>query len=373
MDYYEILGVEKNATEDEIKKAFRQKARTLHPDVNKAPDAEEKFKELGKAYETLSDANKREVYDRYGEDGLKNAGFSSSGPFDYGFGDINNIFSQFFGDFDFGGGSRNNPDAPRRGSDLRVDIQLEFEEAVFGIEKEVKIKHLEPCEECAGSGLNKDAKDVTCKVCGGSGQVRQTMRTPLGAFTTVGTCSNCHGTGKNPSALCKKCKGLGLVEKEKTIKVKIPKGVDNGSKIRIAQEGDMGVNGGPIGDLYIVIHTKPSKYFERINTDIYSNLEISMPQAVLGDKVVIKTLDGEKEISVPKGIKNLDKLCLKGFGVPFLGNDSHRGNHYVTIQISTPNKLSQKEEELWTQLFNLSKNEQKEEGVLDKIKSSFAK
>ena len=373
MDYYEILGVEKNATQDEIKKAFRQKARTLHPDVNKAPDAEEKFKELGKAYETLSDEGKRQIYDQYGEDGLKNAGYSSHGPFDYGFGDINDIFSQFFGGFDFGGGSRSNPDAPRRGSDLRLDVQLEFEEAIFGIEKDIKIRHLETCEECSGLGINKDAKDVTCKVCGGSGQVQQTMRTPLGTFSTVGACSNCHGTGKNPSALCKKCKGSGLVEKEKTIKIKIPKGVDNGSKIRIAQEGDMGSHGGPAGDLYVVIHTKPSKKFERIGTDIYSNLSISMPQAVLGDKVIIDTLDGKKEISVPKGIKNLDKLCLKGFGVPYLGNDSHRGNLYVTIKIETPNKLTQKEEELWKKLFELSKENQKQESVVDKIKSSFAK
>ena len=373
MDYYEILGVEKSATQDEIKKAFRQKARTLHPDVNKAPDAEEKFKELGKAYETLSDEGKRQIYDQYGEDGLKNAGYSSQGPFDFGFGDINDIFSQFFGGFDFGGGSRNNPDAPRRGSDLKLNLQLSFEEAIFGVEKEIKIKHLELCEECNGTGLNKEAKDVTCKTCNGSGQVQQTMRTPLGAFTTVGACPNCHGTGKNPSALCKKCKGSGLVEKEKTLHVKIPKGVDTGSRIRMAQEGDMGIHGGPAGDLYIVIHAKASSNFERANTDIYSSVEISMPQAVLGDKIIIKTLDGEKEISVPKGIKNLDKLCLKGFGVPQLGNPSTRGNHYVTIKIGTPNKLTSKEEELWKQLFELSKDKNKEEGILDKIKRTCAK
>ncbi|MBE7706781.1 MAG: molecular chaperone DnaJ [Cyanobacteria bacterium SIG30] len=378
MDYYEILGVGKDATKDEIKKAFRTKARQYHPDVNKAPDAEEKFKKLGKAYETLSDDSKRELYDRYGEDGLKNAGYTQ-GPFDFGFGDINDIFSQFFGGFDFGtsGGfsTRGNPNSSRRGDDLRYDIELEFEEAIFGIEKEIKIKHLEPCESCAGSGLDKNVKDITCKTCGGRGQVQQTMKTPLGAFTTVGACPSCHGTGRDPSACCKKCKGSGLVEKEKTLKIKIPKGVDDNSKIRISGEGDMGRNGGRSGDLYLVIHVKPSKIFERLNNDIFSNLQITMPQAVLGDKVIVETLDGKKEISVPKGIKNLEKLCLKGFGVPNLGNSEHRGNHYVTISITTPDKLSSKEEELWRQLFELSKKEKlnDKEGIVEKIKSSFAK
>lgn len=372
MDYYEILGVEKNASQDEIKKAFRQKARQLHPDVNKAPDAEEKFKELGKAYETLSDSSKREVYDRYGEDGLKNAGYTS-GPFDFGFGDLGDIFAQFFGEggFGFGGGySRRNPNAPQRGNDLRLDIQIDFMDAVFGVEKEIKIDHLVECEECHGTGLDKDAKETTCTACHGTGQVQQSVRTPLGSFTSVTTCPTCHGTGKNPGACCKKCKGAGAVEQEKTISLKIPHGVDNGSKIRVSHEGDAGKNGGENGDLYVVIYVKESDIFERVGNDVYSGIKISLPQAVLGDKVVIQTLDGEREISVPKGVQPGEKLCLKGLGVPVLGVNNRRGDYYVTINIEVPKKLNQEEENLYKKLFDISKNTQK--GIMDKIKSSFA-
>ncbi len=373
MDYYEILEVEKTASKDEIKKAFRQKARQYHPDVNKAPDAEEKFKELGRAYETLMDDDKRALYDRYGEDGLKNAGYGG-GPFDFGFGDLSEVFSQFFGSgFDFGGGySSSNPNSPRRGSDLRLDIQIDFEQAVFGVEKEIKIDHLEKCEECGGTGVDKDAKESTCPTCGGRGQVQQSVRTPLGSFTSVTACPTCHGTGKNPRAYCKKCKGKGAVEVEKTIKIKIPKGVDNGSKIRVASEGDAGKNGGMPGDLYIVLYVKKSKDFERVNYDIFSNITINIPQAVLGDKVIIKTLEGDAEINIPSGIQTGEKLCLKGRGVPHLGSNSQRGDLYVTIKVETPKKLNSKEEDLYRKLFELAKENKEDQGIMDKIKSSFA-
>ena len=252
-DYYEILGVSKDASKDEIKSAFRRKARTLHPDVNKAPDAEEKFKELGKAYETLMDDNKRATYDRYGEDGLKNAGFDTNGPFAGGFGDLNDIFNSFFGGMGgFGFGGRPDPNAPVEGDDLRLDIEIDFEQAVFGCEKEIKFDHLELCPSCGGTGAEKGSKPETCPTCHGTGQVQQVMRTPLGSIAQIVTSPDCHGAGKKISKPCKDCKGQGKIQKEKKINIKIPAGVDNMSKIRVSHEGDAGSNGGPAGDLYVV-------------------------------------------------------------------------------------------------------------------------
>ena len=356
MDYYEILGVDKSATKDEIKQAFRKRARQLHPDVNKAPDAEEKFKELGKAYETLSDDDKRQLYDRYGEDGLKDAGYSQ-GPFDFGGG--------------MGGYSnRHDPNAPVDGDDLRMDIQIDFMDAIFGVEKEIKIHHLERCDECNGTGRDKQAKDSTCKTCNGMGRVQQNTRTILGSFTSVTTCPACGGSGIDPSSNCKKCKGRGAVEKEKTVKIKIPKGVDSGSRIRLANEGDAGKNGGRPGDLYLVLYVKESKKFIRDGVDIHTVLEISMPQAALGDEVLIDTVDGEEKIYIPQGVDNLEKLLIKGKGVPYLGKDGQRGNHYVTIKIVTPKKLSKEEEKLYRELFEINKNDKKS-SIMDKVKTAF--
>lgn len=374
MDFYQILEVEKNASKEEIKKAFRQKARKLHPDVNKAPDAEERFKELGRAYETLIDDEKRALYDQYGEDGLKNAGYSSQGPFDFGFGDINDIFSAFFGGGfggDFGGGYRENPNAPRRGADLRMDIQIDFMDAMKGLEKEIKIEHLEPCEACSGTGFDKNAKETVCKTCGGHGRVQQNTKTILGSFTSVTTCPKCRGTGKSPEAFCKVCKGEGGVKKEKNIKIKIPKGVDNGSKIRLSQEGNAGRNRGPAGDLYIVLHVTESEKFIRDGADIHTILEISPAQAVLGDRVVVETIDGSVEMNVPEGVQNLDKLLLKGRGVPFVGSENQRGNHYVTVKIITPKKISKEEEKLYRALYNIQKNQK--EGIMEKVKTALHK
>lgn len=377
MDYYEILEVSKQATKEDIKKAFRTKARTLHPDVNKEPDAEERFKELGRAYETLMDDQKRALYDQYGEDGLKNAGFSQ-GPFDFGFGDISDIFASFFGGgAGFGGGYQHNPNAPQRGSDLRLDIQIEFEQAVFGIEKEIKIDHLEPCSECNSTGMDKNATDRICKTCAGQGRVQQSTQTILGNFTSVTACPTCRGTGKNPAAHCKKCKGVGASPCEKIIKIKIPQGVDNGSKIRLANEGDCGRNGGRPGDLYIVIFVKESKDFRREGYNLYSEVGISMPQAVLGDNIKIKTIDGHEPTHyIPPGAQYGDVITLKGLGVPHLGAAGHRGNQYVTIKIVTPKKLNSEEEKLWRSLSEIEKRAQggqQDETLSHKIKGVFKK
>ncbi len=373
-DYYEILGVSKDASKDEIKSAFRKKARTLHPDVNKAPDAEEKFKELGKAYETLSDDNKRATYDRYGEDGLKNAGFDTNGPFASGFGDLNDIFNSFFGGmggFGFGGG-RIDPNAPVEGDDLRLDLEIDFEQAIFGCEKEIKFDHLEICSECQGTGAQKGSQPVICPTCHGTGQVQQVMRTPLGSISQIVTCPDCNGSGKKIANPCKACGGHGKVEKEKKINIKIPAGVDNMSKIRVSKEGDAGTNGGPAGDLYVVLHVKASDYFKRDRNDVYTKLDITPAQAALGDDVVIKTLDGEQKITVHAGVQSGNSIKIKGAGVPFISRPSQRGDHIVIVSVKTPTKLSEEEKTLYKKLYELqNKKKIHHSSVLDKVKGVF--
>lgn len=371
-DYYEILGVEKNATKDEIKSAFRRKARTLHPDVNKAPDAEEKFKELGKAYDTLMDDNKRATYDRYGEDGLKNAGFNTNGPFEGGFGDLNDIFNSFFGGFGgFGFGGRPDPNAPQPGDDIRADIEVTFEEAVFGVNKEVKFDHLELCPECGGTGAEKGSKPITCPTCGGTGQVKTVARTPLGAFTQISPCPDCHGTGQKISNPCKACKGYGKIEKEKKIEIKIPAGVDNHSKIRVSGEGDAGTNGGRAGDLYVILHVKPSEYYTRDGVDVYTKLQISPAQAALGDEVVIKTLDGDQKIQIHAGIQNGNTIKIRNAGVPIISRPSQRGDHIVVVTIKIPTQMSEQERNLYRQLYELKSGKKPQETLMDKVKGVF--
>lgn len=372
-DYYEILEVSREATKDEIKSAFRKKARTLHPDVNKAPDAEEKFKELGKAYETLMDDNKRATYDRYGEDGLKNAGFDTGGPFSGGFGDLNDIFSSFFGGmggFGFGGGVHD-PNAPVEGDDLRLDIEIDFKQAVFGCEKEIKFDHLENCPECGGTGAEKGSQPITCPTCHGTGQVKQVTRTPLGSFAQITTCPDCQGRGQKISQPCKACKGHGKIQKEKKINIKIPAGVDNMSKIRVAREGDAGTNGGPNGGLYVVLHVKPSSDFKREGNDVYSRLDISPAQAVLGDEIVVKTLDGEQKITVHAGVQSGNSIKIKGAGIPYIQRPSQRGDHIVVVAVKTPVKISDEEKTLYKKLYELQTNKKQKTSVMDKVKGVF--
>lgn len=372
MDYYEILGVSKDAGKDEVKGAFRKKARECHPDVNKAHDAEKKFKELGKAYETLMDDDKRAIYDRYGEDGLKNAGFDNGGPFAGGFGDLNDIFNSFFGSFGFSQ-RQADPNAPQRGDDLRIDIEIEFEEAVFGVQKEIKIDHLEICDSCKGTGAEPGSAPVKCPNCGGSGRVQQTTQTILGHFTQITTCPQCHGSGQKISNPCKACKGYGKIEKEKSIELKIPAGVDNGSKIRISQEGDAGKNGGPAGDLYAVLHVKSSDYYKREGFNVYTKLEITPAQAVLGDEIMIKTLDGETNVNVAAGSQSGTSVKIKGAGVPYLGKNTQRGEHIVVVDVKIPTTLTDEEKQLYKKLYeiNTKKKHQDRESLLDKMKGAF--
>lgn len=372
-DYYEILGVDKNASKDEIKSAFRKMARKWHPDVNKAPEAEAKFKELGKAYETLMDDEKRATYDRFGEDGLKNAGFNTQGPFAGGFGDLDEVFNSFFGGFGFGGGSsrRTDPNAPQRGDDLRLDIEIEFEEAVFGMTKEIKIDHLETCTSCKGTGAKEGVKPETCKTCGGTGSIQQTTRTVLGHFTQIVTCPHCHGKGTIISNPCPDCHGEGRRTVEKKIELKIPAGVDNGSRMRLSHEGDAGINGGVAGDLYVVVHVKPSLYFKRDGINVFTKLEISPAQAVLGDSITIKTLDGERSVSIPAGIQHGESVKIRGAGVPNLSKPSIRGEHVVVISVKIPTQISNDERILYEKLYEIQAGRKVKGSVKERIKGVF--
>ena len=369
-NYYEILEVSKDASKDEIKSAFRKKARIYHPDVNKEPDAEEKFKELGKAYETLMDDDKRSLYDRYGEDGLKDAGYTTSGPFDFGFGNLNDIFESFFGSMGFGGGYYD-PNAPQEGDDLRYNMELDFKEACFGAKKSIKIVHTEVCPKCHGSKCEGDAKPQTCSTCHGRGKVQQTRNTILGQFAQVVQCPTCGGSGQVVTNPCKECSGHGVIEAERTIEVNIPAGVDSNSKIRISHEGNAGLNGGPSGDLYIVLYVKKSDKFKRDGYNIFTELSISMPQAVLGDTIQIDTIDDEQtSLNIPAGLESGEVLTIKGKGVPHLGRNSQRGDMHVVVKIKTAKNLSDEEKKLYSKLYELALNKKSSNnGIFEKVKN----
>ena len=372
-DYYEILGVPKDASKDDIKSAFRKKARELHPDVNKAPDAEERFKELGKAYETLSDDNKRATYDRYGEDGLKNAGFDTGGPFAGGFGDLNDIFESFFGGFGGFGFGHQDPNAPQRGSDLRYDIKIKFEESAFGVEKEIKFNHLEVCPDCHGTGAKAGSKPVTCPHCKGSGQIQHITRTPLGNFSQISMCPHCNGSGQVINDPCPTCQGQKVVSKDRKVEVKIPAGVDNMSKMRISGEGDCGINGGPNGDLFVVIHVENSKYYKRDGINVFTELEISPAQAVLGDMVKVKTLYGDADIQIPQGSQHGNIVKIKAGGIPVISRPTQKGDHIVILKVKIPTNLNDIEKNLYKQLYELQtgKEAQEQKSIMSKVKGVF--
>lgn len=365
-DYYEVLGIEKGASQDEVKKAFRKKARELHPDVNKASDAEENFKELGQAYEVLSDEEKRSMYDRYGHDGLKNSGYDFNGPFDFGFGDISEIFSSFFGG-GYSGGSRRSANSPQRGSDLRLDIEISLEEAFNGIDKDVEIEHLVNCDVCTGSGVEPGTSASTCQTCHGRGQVQQTTQTILGHFTQVTVCPACRGKGTSFTP-CKSCSGEGRKDTSKVLNLKIPKGVDSGNKLRISSEGDAGKNGGPSGDLYVVLHITPHELFKRDGSNIFVEQSITFSQAALGDEVIVKTLDGEQSLKIPSGIQSGTILTLKNAGMPYLNSPSRRGDQFVKVNVTTPTSLSDAERKLFARLAELHGERLKKESLFNKVK-----
>lgn len=343
-DYYEILGVGKNATNDEIKTAFRSMARKYHPDVNKATDAEAVFKEINEAYTVLSDPEKRAAYDRYGHAGLNGMG----GMPDFTTVDFSDIFEEFFG-FGMGGSRRARPNAPRRGADISQTITLTFEEAVFGAEKEIEISRDELCSTCRGSGAEPGTSPARCPTCGGRGEVRQTRQTFLGAMVQVTTCPTCNGTGEVINTPCQTCHGRGLEHKTVKKVVSIPAGVDNGIQIRLSGEGHAGVNGGPNGNLYLEIKVKTHEFFRRKDDDILLDLNINIAQAVLGAEVNVPTIDGTAKLSIPPGTQAGKVFRMKGKGVPNVRGGG-RGDQLVIVNVDVPTKLTSQQRELFEQL-----------------------
>nr|WP_325297493.1 molecular chaperone DnaJ [uncultured Dysosmobacter sp.] len=345
-DYYEVLGIAKGASEDEIKRAYKKMARKYHPDLN--PDnkeAEEKFKEVNEAYEILSDPDKKARYDQYGHAGVDPNFGAGGGGFDgsFDFGDLGDIFGSFFGG-GFGGGRRTNPNAPQRGESIRQSLAISFEEAAFGCEKEVTVDRMEQCETCHGNGCAPGTTPEICPDCHGTGQVQVRRQTPMGVFATSAPCAKCGGKGRIIHQPCKDCRGTGSVRRRKTIQATIPAGIDNGQTISIRGQGHAGINGGPAGDLLITITVRPHELFRREGTSVLCEAPITFAQAVLGAELEIPTIDGKVKYELPEGTQSGTTFRLKGKGIPAI-NGRGRGDQYVTVYIETPRNLNKEQKE----------------------------
>ncbi|RYM05301.1 molecular chaperone DnaJ [Sporolactobacillus sp. THM7-7] len=351
-DYYDVLGVSKDASKDEIKKAFRRLARKYHPDVNKSPDAPKKFKEAKEAYEVLSDPQKRSNYDQYGSaDPNEGAGFGGFGGqgfggSDFGFGDI---FDQIFN----GGSRRRDPNAPRQGNDLQYEMSITFEEAAFGKTTEIKIPKEETCPTCHGSGAKPGTKPETCSHCHGTGQLNTEQNTPFGRIVNRRVCPYCHGTGKVVKNPCRTCNGKGKVKVNQKIEVKIPAGIDDGQQIRLSGQGEAGINGGPAGDLYIVFNVKPHKIFQRSGDNVFLEVPLSFAQVALGDEIEVPTLYGKIKLKIPAGTQTGTKFRLRGKGIKNVRGYG-QGDEHVTIKVVTPKHLTEEEKAIFKKLASMS-------------------
>ena len=344
-DYYEVLGISRSATEQEIKKAYRKKAMEYHPDRN--PDnkeAEEKFKEVNEAYEVLSDAEKRKTYDQFGHAGFDTrSGFS--GGFDGAdFSDLGDIFGSVFGDM-FGGGMRQRRNGPKRGADLRYAVNVTFEDAAFGTDKEVTIRREEECDVCHGTGAKPGTHSKTCPTCHGSGQVSQQVKTPFGVMMQTVTCSSCHGEGEIIEERCSKCGGRKTIPGKKTVSVKVPAGIEDGTMLRMSGQGQPGEKGGPRGDLLVQIRVQPHSVFERDGNTVWMEFPISFTQAALGDDIEVPTLDGKVKYKIPEGTQTGTIFRLKGKGIPYMKHCG-RGDQKVRVKVEVPRKLTEKQKEL---------------------------
>ncbi|MFN8615061.1 MAG: molecular chaperone DnaJ [Vampirovibrionales bacterium] len=372
-DYYDILGVSRSASAEEIKKAFRKKAKTYHPDVNKAPDAEQLFKELGEAADVLSDPQKRQVYDAYGHDGLKSGGYQTNWDFMQGFPDLNDLFSSFFGgDFGFTSQRRRNPN---QGEHIRMELSVGFEDAAFGIKRDVTIPRLKPCAPCNGSGSADNSGPSVCSGCGGQGQVRHTTQTLLGHFTQIGTCPQCNGSGKTITNPCSHCHGEGRSQASATITVTVPAGVDTGTQLRVANEGNCGLHGGPSGDLFLVINVEPHSTLQRDGYNVVSIQPVSYALLALGGSIEVPVLRGSQTVHIPAGTPNGHVFTLRDWGIPVLNQPGRRGDHFVQVQIDIPTQLSSEERhllealrDLETDRHNKSQAHNDSSSVLDKFK-----
>lgn len=391
-DYYEVLGVDKNADDAALKKAYRNLAKKYHPDVNPGDsEAEKKFKEASEAYAVLSDPDKRRQYDQFGHAAFEQGGgggaggFGGFGGFDFSSADFSDMFGDIFGDL-FGGGARRGGrsyNGPTQGANIRKGIRITFEEAVFGCEKELEVVLKEPCTTCNGTGAKPGTSPETCPQCGGRGQVVYTQQSFFGTVQNVQTCPNCHGSGKVIKEKCNSCSGTGYTSVKKKISVTIPAGIDNGQSIRIREKGEPGTNGGPRGDLLVEVTVSRHPIFGRQDMHIFSTAPITYAQAALGADVRIKTVDGEVLYTVAPGTKTDTKVRLKGKGVPSLRNKDVRGDHYVTLVIQTPERLSSEAKELLRKFDELTGNslnqgkegepekKSKKKGFMDKVKEAF--
>ncbi len=367
-DYYEVLGISKSASDDEIKKAFRKMAKKYHPDAN--PDnkeAEQKFKEVNEAYEVLSDPQKKAQYDQFGHAAFEQGG--GPGGFSYGgagfdMGDIGDIFNMFgFGGSGFGGGfsSGSRKNGPQRGADIGVSIQISFEEAVFGTTKEISINVMDTCETCHGTGAKPGTHAETCKKCNGTGQERVTQQSIFGMVQSVRTCSACGGTGKTIKDPCPSCKGKGKVKKNKKFEVNIPKGIDNGQTIRLAGKGEAGDRGGQNGDLLLTVYVQPDKYFIRKGNDVYCDIPLTFVQAALGDEINIRTLDGEQKYTVKAGTQPETVVTLKGLGIPNLRNNRVKGDMIIKFKVKIPTSLTERQKSLLKDFYGNDDNAAPEE------------
>ena len=347
-DYYEVLGVSRGASDDEIKKAYKKMARKYHPDLNPGDKtAEEKFKEVNEAYEVLSDADKKARYDQYGHAGVDPnfgaGGFGGGFDGSFDFGDLGDIFGSFFGG-GFGGGRRTNPNAPQRGESIRMSIAISFEEAAFGCEKAVTVERYETCDTCHGNGCAPGTSPEVCPDCHGTGTVQVRRQTPMGVFATSSPCPKCGGKGRIIHQPCKDCRGSGMVRKKKTIQASIPAGIDNGQTISIRGQGNAGKNGGPADDLLITITVRPHELFRREGTSVLCEAPITFTQAVLGAELEIPTIDGKVKYTLPEGTQSGTTFRLKGKGIPSI-NGRGRGDQYVTVYIETPKNLNKEQKE----------------------------
>ncbi|KAH9552280.1 hypothetical protein CY35_09G056900 [Sphagnum magellanicum] len=347
-DYYSILGVGKNADKSEIKSAYRKLARQYHPDVNKEAGAEQKFKDISNAYEVLSDDEKRSIYDRYGEAGLKGAGAGGPGDFNNPF----DLFETFFGGM--GGGSRSARNRPAQGDDERYDLRIDFRDAVFGIDKDIEVTRLESCSTCSGSGAKPGTTPTSCSTCGGQGQVVTTAQTPLGDFRQVATCPSCGGSGER-STPCTTCSGDGRVRKAKRISLKVPAGVDSGSRLRVRSEGNAGRRGGPPGDLYVFLTVRADPELKREGNNILVTTKVPYTDAILGTTVKVPTVDGTVDLKIPAGTQPGTTLVMGKRGVPLLGKPNLRGDQLVKVQVEIPKRLSSEERKLVEELADLAK------------------
>jgi molecular chaperone DnaJ len=368
-DYYEVLGVARTATDVEIKSAYRKLAMTYHPDRNpNNPEAEEKFKELTEAYAILADSEKRSLYDRFGHAAV---GGSAGGPAGFdpaNFQDLGDIFGEFFGIGDlFGGGSRRRTRA-QRGADLREDLNLEFDEAFFGAEKQVRVRRHEACDACRGSGAAPGKAPVQCRSCNGRGQVRYQQ----GFFSIARTCPTCQGSGSVITDPCPKCKGEGRLVRERNVEAKVPAGVEDGTRIRFTGFGEAGAFGGPAGDLYVVLHVKEHAFFEREGNDLYCVVPVSFPQVALGTEIMVPTMDGDYKLKIPEGTQSGTSFRIRSRGVPVL-NGHGKGDLFVEIRVQTPGKVSKRQRELLNELGQLSpvENKPQRRSLLGRMKDMF--